>query len=68
MPPYDWANSGSLDIFLHMVSIVLVLWRATAMIGNRYGIQGQNWVALLLGSEMMTAATHYRNLKHIVLG
>ena len=26
MPPYDWANSGSADVFIGMVSIVLVLW------------------------------------------
>ena len=26
MPLYDWANSGSADVFIGMVSIVLVLW------------------------------------------
>ena len=59
-PPYDWANGGSADVFLHMMSMVLVLWRVGAILENRYGIQGQNYVALLQGSEM-TADFHYKN-------
>ena len=26
MPPYDWANGGSADVFSSMVSMVLVPW------------------------------------------
>ena len=35
-----------------MTSMVLVLWDAGAILGNGYGIQGQNYVALLQGSRM----------------
>ena len=41
--------------------MVLVLWAVKAILGNGYGIQGQNYVALLQGSEM-TAGFHFRNL------
>ena len=41
--------------------MVLVLWAVNAILGNGYGIQGQNYVALLQGSEM-TAGFHFRNL------
>ena len=44
-----------------MVSIVLVLWEVAAILGNGYGIQGQNYVALLQGKEM-PAGFHFRNL------
>ena len=54
-------NSGSVDIFLHMVRMVLGPWGAGAIAGNRCRIQGQNYVALLLGREMLTGF-HYRNL------
>ena len=40
--------------------MVLVVWEIGAILGNGYGIQGQNYVALLQGSEM-TAGFHYRN-------
>ena len=43
------------------MSMVLVLWAVNAILGNGYGIQGQNYVALLQGSEM-TAGFHFRNL------
>ena len=59
--PYDWANGGSIDIFLRMVSMALVLWGVGTILGNGHRIQGQNYVALLLGSEM-SAGFHYRNL------
>ena len=42
-----------------MVSMALVLWGVGA-IGNGYAIQGQNYVALLLGSEI-SAGFYYRN-------
>ena len=61
IPPYDWANGGSADIFLCMVSMVLVLWGVDAILGNGYGISGQNYVTLLRGSEMSTGF-HYKNL------
>ena len=59
MAPYDWANGGSVDVFW-MVSMVLLLWGVGAILGNGYGIEGQNYVALLQGSEM-SAGFHYRS-------
>ena len=44
-----------------MVSTVLVLWEVAAILGNGYGIEGQNYVALLQGSEMPAGFQH-RNL------
>ena len=35
------------------VSLVLALWEVGAIVGNGYGIQGQNYVGLLLGSGML---------------
>ena len=32
--------------------VVLVLWRVGAILGNGYGIQGQNYVVMYQGSEM----------------
>ena len=58
---YDWANGGSVDVLLHMVSMALVLWEVGVILGNGYGTEGQNYVALLLGSEI-SAEFHYRNL------
>ena len=43
-----------------MVSMVLVPWGVGAILGNRYRIQGQNYVALFQGSEMISRF-HYRN-------
>ena len=40
--------------------MVLVVWEIGAILGNGYGIQGQNYFALLQGSEM-TAGFHCRN-------
>ena len=40
--------------------MVLVIWEVSAILGNGYGIQGQNY-ALLPESEM-SAGFHYRNL------
>ena len=48
-------------MFLRMVSMALVLWGIGATLENGYGIQRQNYVAFLLGSEM-SAGFHYRNL------
>ena len=45
-----------------MVSMVIVLWEVTALLGNGCGIQGQKYVAWLQGSEM-PVGFHYRNLK-----
>ena len=44
-----------------MVSMVLVLLEVGAILGNEYGIQGQNDISLLYGS-VMPARFHYRNL------
>ena len=41
--------------------MALVLCGVGAILGNGYGIQGQNYVTLLLGSEM-SAGFHYRIL------
>ena len=45
-------NGGSVEVFLNMVSIVLVPWGVSAILGNRYGIQEQNYVTLLQRSEI----------------
>ena len=50
-----------LILLSHMVNMVLVLWKVGAILGDRYGIQGQYNVALLYGSGM-TAGFHYKNL------
>ena len=44
-----------------MVSMVIVLWEVTAILGNGCGIQGQKYVAWLQGSEI-PVEFHYRNL------
>ena len=44
-----------------MVSTILVPWEVGTNVGSGYGIQGQYYVALLLGSEM-SAEFHCRNL------
>ena len=44
-----------------MVSMALVLWGVSDILGNRYEIQGQNFAALLLGSDISTRF-YYRNL------
>ena len=41
--------------------MALVLWEVGAFPGNGYGIQGQNYVALLQQNEMSTGF-HYGNL------
>ena len=43
-------NGVSVDGFLRKVSMVLVLWEVRAILGNGYGIQGENYVALFLGN------------------
>ena len=58
MSPFRWANGGSVNVFLSMIS---VLWENAAVFGNGYGIQGQSYVALLQGNGM-SAGFHYRNL------
>ena len=44
-----------------MVSMVTVLSEVTAILGNGCGIQGQNYVVWLHGSEI-PVEFHYRNL------
>ena len=53
--------SFMIGLIFHMVNMVLVLWEDAAILGSGYGIQGQNYVALLQGSEM-SAGFHSRNL------
>ena len=45
---------------LHMVSMALVLWAVGAILRDEYGIQRQNYIALLLWSEI-SVGFHYRN-------
>ena len=47
--------------FFWIVSMVLLLWEIDAFPGNGYGIQGQNYVALIQGDEM-SAGFYYRDL------
>ena len=42
MAPYDWANGGSVDVFLDG-EYGLLLWGVDAILGNGYGIRGQNY-------------------------
>ena len=43
-----WANGGSVNVsFPHCKYMVLVLWEVGAILGDRYGIPGQNYIALL---------------------
>ena len=59
MPPHDWADGGSADVFSNReygFSTVGV----GAILGNGCGIQGQNYVALLQGSERV-AGFHRRS-------
>ena len=44
--------------------MVLVLWGVGAILGNGYGIQGQNYAALLQGSEMLARF----NSRNLILG
>ena len=59
MSPYDWTNGGSVGVFgggeygFSNVGFGDIL-------GNGCRIQGQNYVALLQGSEMI-ARFYYRN-------
>ena len=48
--------------FFWMESMVLPLWVVDAILGDGYEIYGQNYVALLQGSEM-SVGFHYRGLK-----
>ena len=45
-------NGGSVDVFLRMVSMVLVPWGVGVILGNWYGSEGPNYVALLQRSEI----------------
>ena len=47
--------------FSRMVSMVLFLRGVGSILGNEFGIEGQNYVVLLQGSEMSTGI-HSRNL------
>ena len=41
MPPYDWANSGSADVFYGVVSMVLVLWELVLFYGMGVEFKGE---------------------------
>ena len=58
---YNWPNGGSIDVFLRVVSVVLVPWRVGAILGKGFGIQRQNYVGLLQETQM-TAGLYYKNL------
>ena len=53
-------NGGPVDVFC-MVSVVIVLWEVTTILGNGCGIQGQKYVAWLQGSKI-PLGFHDRNL------
>ena len=58
-PPYDWAsNDSSIDVFWDGEYGFSTLG-VVAILGNGCGIQGQNYVALLQGSE--TTGFHHRS-------
>ena len=48
MAPYDWANGDSANVFWYGE----YGFTYDAILGNGYGIYGQNYVALLNGSKM----------------
>ena len=48
-------------MFFCTVSMVMVLWQVNPILENVCGIQGQNYVAWLQGSEI-PVVFHYRNL------
>ena len=52
-----------LPFFMH--GMILVLWGVGAILGNGYGIQGQNYVAMFQRSEM-SAGFHYGNLMLVI--
>ena len=34
----NWANGGSVEVSVHMVRMVLVVWVVDVILGNGYGI------------------------------
>ena len=54
-------NGGSVDNLFCIVSMALILWGISALLENQYGIKGQHYGALLLGSEI-SAWFPYRSL------
>ena len=62
MPSHNWAKWWFFwFVFCTHGEYGLVPWGVGTILGNGYGIQGQNYVALLQGSEM-SAGFHYRIL------
>ena len=51
MALYDWASGNSVDVSPRMVSMALVLRRVGAILGNGYGIQGQNYVVFSMNTS-----------------
>ena len=41
MPPYDWADSGSAEVFLGFVSMVLALWELVLFYGMGVEFKGE---------------------------
>ena len=41
VPPHDWANSSSADVFLAVVSMVLVLWEFVLFYGMGVEFKGE---------------------------
>ena len=60
MAPYDWANGGSVDVSLDG-ECSFTSMGVDAILGNGCEIRGQNYIALLQGSEM-SAGFHNRSL------
>ena len=60
MSTYDQLNGSSVDVFLWDGMYGFSTVEVGAILLNEHGIQVQNYVALLQGSEI-TAGFHYRN-------
>ena len=60
-PLGDWANGSHVDVFFTCGEYGLGFSKVDLVLRKRYGIQGQNCVALLQGSEM-SLGLNSRNL------
>ena len=58
VPPHDWANSGSADVFLAVVSMVLVLWEFVLFYGM--GVEFKGEIYRITPREEMTEGCHCR--------
>ena len=59
MPPYDWANGGTTNVFSGMVGIVWVPWELMLFYGM--GVEFKGKIVELLQGSKMKAGCHYSN-------